>query len=549
MSWRYTLCLVACCWCLASLCAPASALAETVRLGLFVGNNIGFGEDERLVYAEDEAHDLARVFQEMGDLSKDRTVVLQGITAPQLRQAMHQVEAQVREAAARGDEAMLIFYYTGHASHEGLHLSGTLLPMDVLRRWLESSAARVRLAFVDACESGSLARTRGGSPVESIEITVDDELTMAGLAVVTSTGPLSVARESESFGGGVFSRALVTGLRGSADGDGDGVVTLEEAYDHAFAETVIGTASSSAAIQRPEYRYELEGVGRVVLTRIPDRAAGLILPEELEGVYSVVSVGSGQVVARVDKQPGEVRRLALPTGRYLVRKVRREDVLLAELDLVWGGDRWIDDTQMSSVALGDPMARGGWSPRPLRLTGRFTAATPFIPENPWTIGGEGELRIRLRPTLGLAIVAGHESGSRYEWSGQLRNHTSRLGLGLLSERHLRRSDLTFGGGLEGLRVGQVVNYLEYDAEDDVELWEEEIYSAWQLVPGAWASAAVHLPVGPTVGLELGLRAHLYHAEVNDQPGFYAEGQGFAGLSWSLGGRKVARASRRKDGAT
>ena len=523
--------------------AALPARAGTVRIGLFVGANVGFGQDETLVWAEQEAHDLARVFQEMGDLHRERTIVLQGPSATQLREAMFRVEAQVREATARGDEAMLVFYYTGHASQEGLHLTGTLLPMDVLRRWLEDSAARVRLAFVDACESGSLARTRGGTPVDAIAITVDDALTMSGLAVITSTGPMSVARESDSFGGGVFSRALLSGLRGGADGDGNGVVTLEEAYDHAFAETVIGTAGGSGSIQRPEYRYEIEGVGQVVLTRIPDAAAGLILPEELEGVYTVVSVGNGQVVARVDKQPGETRRLALPTGRYLVRKVRREDVLLAELDLVWGGDRWIDDAQMSSVDLGDPLARGGWAPRPLRLSGRFAASTPFIQENPWTLGGELELRARLRPTLALAVVAGHQRGSRYEWSGQLRSDATRGGLGLYSERHLRRFDLTVGGGFEALSVVQVVNYLEYDDEEEYTIWDEEIHRSWQLVPGAWAFAGVHLPVGPVVGLELGLRANLYHAMVNDNPGFYVEGQGIAGLAWSFGGQKLARASR------
>ncbi len=538
MSWLRSLLV------LAAMLVALPAHAETVRLGLFVGANVGFGDDEPLVYAEQEAHDLAHVFQEMGDLSRERTTVLQGITAPVLRDAMHQLEAQAREVAARGDEAMLVFYYTGHASQEGLHLTGTLLPMDVLRRWLEGSSARVRLAFVDACESGSLARTRGGTPVDAIAITVDDALTMSGLAVVTSTGPLSVARESESFGGGVFSRALHSGLRGSADSDGDGVVTLEEAYDHAFAETVIGTAGSSASIQRPEFRYELEGMGQVVLTRIPERAAGLILPEELEGVYAVVSVGSGQVVARVDKQPGEVRRLSLPTGRYLVRKVRREDVLLAELDLVWGGDRWIDDGQMSSVALGDPAARGGWAPRPLRLSGRFAASTPFIQQNPWTMGGELELRARLRPTLALAVVAGHQLGWRHEWSGRLRTDATRLGLGLYTERHLRRFDWTLGGGLEGLFVSQVVNYLEYDDEEEYTIWDEEIYRAAQLLPGVWGYTGVHLPVGPAVGLELGARLNIYRAEVNEQSGFFVEGQGLAGLAWSFGGRKVARASRK-----
>ena len=37
----------------------ASALAGTARLGLFVGNNVGFGTDETLTHAEREARDVA----------------------------------------------------------------------------------------------------------------------------------------------------------------------------------------------------------------------------------------------------------------------------------------------------------------------------------------------------------------------------------------------------------------------------------------------------------------------------------------------------------
>ena len=68
------------------------------------------------------------------------------------------------------------------------------------------------------------------------------------------------------FGGGVFSRALATGLRGSADLDGDGAISLEEAYRHAFAETVVGTAASGSAIQRPELHTELADGRSVTLT-------------------------------------------------------------------------------------------------------------------------------------------------------------------------------------------------------------------------------------------------------------------------------------------
>jgi hypothetical protein len=81
----------------------------------------------------------------------------------------------------------------------------------------------------------------------------------------------------------------------------------------------------------------MAGAGDLVLTRLPERAAALMLPEELEGSYTVVSVSNGEVVARVDKKPVEAQRLTLPTGRYVVRKVRRTDVLVSQVNLAWGG--------------------------------------------------------------------------------------------------------------------------------------------------------------------------------------------------------------------
>lgn len=526
----------------ALLVAAPAAMAETVRVGVFVGNDIGFGQDEPLSHAEREARDMARVFQEMGALSRDRTLVLTGLKGPEVRDALFRTEAQIRELTARGDDVMVVFYYSGHASRDGLHLSGTMLPMAAVRRWLEGSSARVRVAFLDACESGTLARTRGGTPVDVVDVTVDDAITSKGLAVITSTGPLSVARESDAFGGGVFSRALLTGLRGSADVDADGRITLEEAYKHAFEGTVSSTFASSSGVQKPEYRFELEGVGDVVLTRIPSRAAGLMLGEELEGTYTVVSVGSGQVVARVDKDPGEARRLALPAGRYLVRKVRREDVLLTEVDLVWGGDRLIEDRQMTSVELGDPLARGGWTDRPVRVSVRATGGASYIPGNPGSLGGEAALRLRLAPQLRLDTALGYAYGERGEFEGTVELHTSRAALGLAGQWARQRYDVSIGGGVQGVRASQFISALTVIEEDEPVIARED--DRVQFLPGAYLQAGVHMPVGPWAGLEAGVRGSLYRATVDDQGQTLVEGQAFAGVTSGLGGRRLSRAKRR-----
>lgn len=513
---------------LACLLATQVAHAETVRIGLFVGNDVGLGPDEPLEFAEREARDMARLFQDLGDLVKERTVILQGANATELQGTLHQVEAQVREAEARGDEVMLVVYYSGHASAEGLHMSGTLLPMDTLRRWLESSSARVRVAFVDACESGTLARSRGGTPIEAVEITVDDSLTAHGLAIVSSTGPLSVARESARYGGGVFSRALLTGLRGSADADADGNITLDEAYHHAFSQTVISTADGNQSIQRPEYRYEIAGVGDVVLTRLPGRAASIMLPEELEGTYTIVSVSTGEVVARVEKQPGEARRLALPTGRYVVRKVRREDVLLSEVDLGWGGTRWVDDSQMTAVSLGDPLARGGWTLKPMRLSMHALASSPLYRGNPPTFGGELDLRWLFKPTVALAAFAGGEFGRRAEFSGRIGLYSARVGLGIMGELHFNHLDLDLGGGLGLSWVGQRVVYLQALDEEEPEPGQRTEASAWS--PGGWLHVGIHVPVGPVVGVDLGVRGHLARTVIDFDAGPTVQAQGFAGIS-------------------
>jgi len=525
-------------WAVWLLCSPVAA--ETVRIGLFVGNNIGFGEDAALNYAEQEARDMARLFQSMGDLSRERTVLVTGRRASEVRDAMFQVEAMIRESSARGDDVVLIFFYSGHASGDGLHLSGSLLPMTALRRWLEVSAAQVRIAFVDACESGSLAMARGGTPVEAVEIVVDDKLTVAGLAVITSTGPVSVARESESFGGGVFTQALLGGLRGNADADSNGEITLDEAYSYAFAETVIGSVSMDDAVQRPQRRFEISGVGSLVLTRLPSRAAGLILGEELEGVYKVVSVGNGQVVARIDKSPGVERRLSLPTGRYVVRKVRQQDVLLAEVDLVWGGDRWLEESQMNAVPLGDPLARGGWNLRPLRLSARAAANSAILQGTPTTRGGSLELRYLIKPTLGVVGFADHAWGEDETFSAVLVTTTSRAGVGVSLEQHLPRLDLSVSGGPQLALVTQRLDYVDFE---DGEVDGLDVVQGEDLMPGVWLAGGVHLPIGPIFGLDVSVRGSAYQGLVDEQDQVLIDGQLLAGLSASFGGRQIARARR------
>jgi uncharacterized caspase-like protein len=47
---------------------------------------------------------------------------------------------------------------------------------------------------------------------------------------MTASGANEVSVENDQFGHGVFTYYLVEGLKGEADADGDGFITVDEAY-------------------------------------------------------------------------------------------------------------------------------------------------------------------------------------------------------------------------------------------------------------------------------------------------------------------------------
>jgi len=523
---------------LAALLLPRPALAETIRLGVFVGNNVGLGDDVPLRHAEREAEEMARIFRILGGIDRSRAEVVVGQTADVLLDRLTLIDGRVREALDRGDDVMLVLYYSGHAREDALHLHGTEMPMEAVQAWLERSPARIKIAFVDACESGVLTRAKGGTIAAPISVGVSDSLTVTGTAVITSTGPTELARESDALGGSVFSRALITGLRGAADDDADGRITLAEAYRYAFAETIRGSAATGEAIQRPEHSFELQGTGEVVLTRLADRAATLVFAEEQEGTYSVVALGSGETVARVEKQPGESERIGLPAGRYVVRKVRRTDVLVGEVDLIWGGNRWLADDEMASVPLGDALARGGWYGARHGLGVHVAVQGPPMAKGPVLLGGEVAFHGRLSRRWLLSPRLSYGGGQRdVEGAGMLLHQ---IGFDLIASYLWQKAvaDITVGAGLcaalhiqevdwEGMSTGIP------DEDDDALQLVEGRAERGQIGPGVVLSAAVQFPLGPAAALEVGVLARVLMVRVDGANRFFPQPTGHLGVVWRL----------------
>ena len=132
-----------------------------------------------------------------------------------------------------------------------------------------------------------------------------------------STSETEAAQESDNIGASFFTHYLVSGLRGAADADHDGVVTLNEAYQYAFNETLVRTESTQYGPQHPSYDIELTGTGDLVLTDLRETSAALFIDGAVLGrVY--IRDAAKKLVVELNKQEKDSLEIGLSPGDYTV---------------------------------------------------------------------------------------------------------------------------------------------------------------------------------------------------------------------------------------
>ena len=310
------------------LLVPGAARARVERFAVLIGNDLGHAEDAPLRYASTDAVRMYEVLRELGGFEPFNMVLLRNESAATVRSTLLTINERVRAAVERPDtEVMLLVYYSGHADAEDLHLGNGELPVHELAQMVRGSAAKFRLVVLDACRSGALTRIKGGRVTDPFALP-DERIPGDGLAYLTSSAVHEDAQESDTLRGSFFTHALISGLLGAADQNGDGAVVLDEAYRYAYDATRRATSRTLAGTQHPSFRYDLRGSGDVVLTRpaahwrerarlrVPAGIAFMIMLDHAEGV----------VVGELSAETGG-RELSLRPGRYFLRG-RGSDVLL-----------------------------------------------------------------------------------------------------------------------------------------------------------------------------------------------------------------------------
>ncbi len=323
----------------------------TRRFALSVAAHEGGGDRERLLYSGADALAFSRTLEELGGLHPGDAELLTDPDSAALAGAFDRLAARIAAAKKAGARAEAIVYYSGHADERGLLLGSERFDYRAFRERMNAVGADVRIAVVDACASGALTRMKGGTPVPAFM--VDKSARSEGYAFLTSSSGSEASQESDRLRGSFFTHALNTGLRGAADASRDGRVTLHEAYQFAYHETLDRTVSTRGGPQHAGYEIQLSGSGDVVLTDLRQATSSLVLAEGLHGRLFIRD-SLGHLVAELQKPAGREMNLGLAAGRYDMRLQSGASWGAASVRLADGRSAVIASSDFRTVE-GDPI--------------------------------------------------------------------------------------------------------------------------------------------------------------------------------------------------
>ena len=335
-----------------------AAQADNARINRYVvAVSANYGGQGRPVlrYAESDAKSFAKVLGEMGGVQPGNVILVKEPGVAALQKQLDGLDAKITQGKNAAGRNEVLFYYSGHADEKGLRLGNEVYAWKELRKRIDAMSADVKIAVIDACGSGAITRLKGGVAVPAFM--VDQSSDMKGYAFITSSTQDESSQESDKLKGSFFTHSLVSGLRGAGDLSGDGKVTLSEAYQFAFNETLQKTEKTMGGAQHPSRDMNLAGTGDVVMTDLRSTSAGLELDEDVDGRLFIRDE-KGELVAELYKKAGRAMSLGFPAGKYSVRLERPAEFSEAVVTLQNNRREKLSHRQFAAVSAEQTTLRG-----------------------------------------------------------------------------------------------------------------------------------------------------------------------------------------------
>src|SRR5512142_1483338 len=279
------------------------------KYALIIGNSEY--EDARLAQLTApgrDAEDLAQVLRQKDLCGFDEVKVV-----------LNEREFVVREAIdeffdGKTPDDLLLMYFSGNGVRDELgalylgvrntnlsRLRSTAIKSSFIQEAMEQSRAKRQVLILDCCNSGAFQQ--GTKAATGASLGIANAFGGYGRVILTASDSLQYAWQGDAVIGNtdnsLFTHFLVEGLKGEAEADGDGVITVDELYDYAYEQVRRATPNQTPS------KFSSKQEGEIVLRQITqlDQIKAAPLPEplvdSLENPISAVRLGAVQELARL----------------------------------------------------------------------------------------------------------------------------------------------------------------------------------------------------------------------------------------------------------
>jgi hypothetical protein len=329
------------------------------RFAIIVGANNGGPDRVLLRYAVSDADTMMNVLKSIGGVSDRDGMLLVNPDRRNFISAMSKIKNEIAGSKQKNERIEFIFYYSGHSDEEAILIGREKIYYKELKEGIRGIPADVRIAILDSCSSGAFTRIKGGK--FRPPFILDSSFNMKGDAFMTSSSSNEASQESDAIRGSFFTYYLVSGLRGAADMIQDGRITLNEAYQYAYNETLARTEKTMGGTQHPNYDIQMTGTGDVVITDIKRKTSGLVLEKKIAGkVY--IRNSERILIAELQKPYGREMEVALPEGKYSLLNQIDNNIFETEIEVVSDERYLLALNSMTKSGTEETVARGETRP-------------------------------------------------------------------------------------------------------------------------------------------------------------------------------------------
>jgi hypothetical protein len=367
------------------------------RYAVAIGANEGGKDRVKLRYAVSDAESFLSVLEELGGVLEEDSMLLKNPDVKTFYTEMGKLLTKMEDARSKFSRIEAIFYYSGHSDDESILLGNEKISYADFRETINSMPADVRIAILDSCLSAAFTRIKGGK--KKLPFLINEAYDMKGYAFMTSSSATEASQESDLIEGSFFTHYLISGMRGAADMIQDGRVTLSEAYQFTFNETLAETTKTMSGPQHPYYNIEMSGTGDVVITDIRRGSAILVLAPEISGRIFIHDRNNSLVV-ELSKPLGRSIELGLEEGEYRVINLFEGQVFESKIKLQNGVDFALDADEFAKSDKKYTTPRGARSIQVQKETLLKRKSKPLL------FGELVSKTMRLNDATGLLLGAG-----------------------------------------------------------------------------------------------------------------------------------------------